>query len=226
MCTVSILRQEAGLIFTMNRDEHRLRAGESPLQKWTLNDIDLISARDGQAGGTWAAFRPYDQSFAFLLNGYHDSDKAREFENSRGRIIPDLLSSNSSATFWDAFTFQDYPSFTLGHYRDGEIFITQWNGQISRQDNMSVTENIFFASSSVDQDAVCARHRKIFDDWCASQQEIKNHIPLCHLHNDVFLNTESRHTKSITQFDLSDHKATARYWSFESCDNTDISHLT
>lgn len=79
-------------IVVANRDEFHARTA-APVAAWT-DAPQLLGGRDLQAGGTWFAL---DRQRRFgLITNYRERARARRSAPTRGRLIPDYLSTAAS----------------------------------------------------------------------------------------------------------------------------------
>jgi len=90
MCTLSVRRDGASLILTMNRDELRGRRDEIPP---AIRTGGWTGPLDGEKGGTWTGINPAGVT-ACLLNGYR-KDEADSSLPSRGEIVPRVMEAAS-----------------------------------------------------------------------------------------------------------------------------------
>lgn len=125
MCIVAIAWQlfdELPLVLLSNRDEFFERPTE-PLHQWS--DQSIYAGRDKQSGGTWLGIHQqpdqeksleyYSQNgrWAAVLN-FRDGVQASNEERSRGALVTDFLTSDSSPMdFARSINLRDYAGFNL-----------------------------------------------------------------------------------------------------------------
>ena len=172
MCTVTVFRGPERLLVTMNRDERRTRAEETPPRAVDAGSgAAWIGPADGHKGGTW--FGASNRGvIACLLNAYAPEDLAllgRDDLPSRGAILPALLAQETSqlrAWLSDGLDPTPYPSFTLvlTTARWGLTYSWRLDGGVTRSE---IPAGWFMVTSSLwrSVDVVGWRQRQ-FERWC------------------------------------------------------------
>jgi uncharacterized protein with NRDE domain len=109
------------LVIAANRDEYRNRP-TLPLAPWVADGgMQIVSGRDGRAGGTWMGITPAGR-VAFLTN-VRGPALARPALRSRGELVLRWLKSDTGVTAWSAdVAAGDYDGCNLvvGDWRSGE----------------------------------------------------------------------------------------------------------
>jgi hypothetical protein len=227
MCTVTIFRGPDSTLVTMNRDEARGRAAESPPALVSgAGGPSWLAPTDGEKGGTW--FGVNDRGIvACLLNAYVPGDLAlygRPDVPSRGTIIPELLGREPDhAVSWlrDEFDPSPYPSFTVVLTTPKTALSYAW-----RLDSGVTTSEVGDGWSMVTsslwrtQDVVPWRHRR-FDQWLDTGSPTTNGLPGFNLlvvpdkkEWSPFTTRSFSMTRSITQAEVKTARSSARmrYW--------------
>ena len=126
MCTVTFVPTSTNVIITSNRDEQESRAAAAPTQ-YTVNDQVLYFPKDPKAGGTWFAVTS-GGSAAVLLNGASERHVPKPpYRKSRGLIVLDILSADSSADYWTHIDLDKIEPFTLILF-DKTLSQLRWDG--------------------------------------------------------------------------------------------------
>lgn len=131
MCSVSWIRDAAGLHVFMNRDERRSRAPERPPRVFARAGVRRIAPEDGAAGGTWIAANEFGL-VVLLVNGYlHDDARRTDEPRSRGLLVDDMAAARSSLELADALRATDltpYRSFRmLALHPDDDGCVATWD---------------------------------------------------------------------------------------------------
>ncbi|MFW6163537.1 MAG: NRDE family protein [Planctomycetota bacterium] len=189
MCTVTSHLDTARLAVTMNRDERRERAAETPpVVHPAQGDAPAwVAPIDSQSGGTWMGAN--DRGLvACLTNRYLPRDaEPRGPRPSRGAIIPALLArgGHQAARTWlaEAFDPTDYASFTLLLCSPVGREVVQWPAEqgLVRHDWGEGEGWAQFSSSSWRTEEVLAWRRARFAEWLAAGAEHVGHLPAYHL---------------------------------------------
>lgn len=122
MCTLTWLRDEAGLRVFFNRDEKRTRAPGLPPQVMTARGVRYLAPVDSQAGGTWIAANAHGLVVA-LLNYYDAAPLAFPADpaavpprTSRGHLVREMAGVPDAATVGRELredSLESYPPFIL-----------------------------------------------------------------------------------------------------------------
>lgn len=216
MCSVVIIRMDDQLVVTMNRDERRDRAPETPPVTWPNG---MQAPRDEAAAGTWIGVMPHG-AWACLLNSY-EVTKDQPQAISRGAIIPYILGADDPVLALQALDKTPYKPFRLllGD-AEGGLQQSHWDGQDFRQQQMTAMP--FFTSSSSWQATEVLQQRKdVFDEWAAAgMPQDKLGRPLINLWREaneprtgILMQRPETHTTSITQIRLKPlHNPAMQYW--------------
>ncbi len=211
MCTLSLFRQNSGYKVFMNRDERHDRVAELA-PKLIAKDPDVFAPIDPQSGGTWIAHN--NKGFwGCLLNGYFENatDSNASYQ-SRGEILPNLLSSDNPLESIEAIDASRYLSFRLvvGSAHAHRLFI--WDGKNYREGEFHAAHDnraFFLTSSSWNQEEVISMRTKLFEQWAQNPaNEISNDIPTYHYSQEpnreaaIFMMRSYSGTKSITALDV------------------------
>jgi len=219
MCTLSIIPNDGQLIVTMNRDERRDRpeSGEMHVTR------DAAYPSDAGTGGTWFGFNRHGLILA-VLNRYDVPQ--RDSTLSRGRFIPALLSASNIEEAMEKFTALhskgDNP-FELVLMSKGRILHVQWDGQRVERKNHDAKIPFFLTSSSEYTATAIPLRQKLFNEFLQSHpvngRDATAILRDLHLSGaagqenlSIFMQRESKHTKSITQAVLSSDGVAATYY--------------
>jgi len=230
MCTVTIHRDAETLVVTMNRDEARTRAPESPPKIFALEDFaeEWMAPIDGDAGGTWIGVNAHGV-VGCLLNAYRPGQVLALPETpsafSRGTIVPAVLAQGDGEQVrkWITQDFDPspYESFQLVVVWLGGGARCVWSGS-EDLDCLSCQDEWTLVSSSLwKPDAVLAWRREAFEQWRIAGSEKRGHLPTFHLLQaegkeewSPLMDREWSCTRSITQahVDGRTRRSVLRYW--------------
>ena len=229
MCTVTIRRQTAGLLVTMNRDEADARAPETPPQIHRPGGAPVwVAPHDSEKGGTWMGANELGVT-ACLLNAYRPGesllpDTSGEFR-SRGEIVPALLERGKfeEGVRWllEEFDPRSYPSFTLlaASLEGAKRFTWLRDGAIAVD---GIDPGWTVHSSSVwDSEPVIRWRERAFARWLDSGAEMTGDLPRFHLIQEEghavrspLMRRDWSSTRSVTQVavDAGAGRVDLRYW--------------
>lgn len=113
MCTLSYIPHNDGFYVTHNRDEKISRGAQYAPQKTVTQRGTVLWPGDAYSGGTWIAAHS-DGRVAALLNGGLEAHHSQPpYRHSRGIIIAELLTQESTAAFMNSYALHDIEPFTL-----------------------------------------------------------------------------------------------------------------
>ena len=230
MCTVSILRDNGGLVVTSNRDELRTR-DEAGIRQDLSEMTQRIYPIDAQAKGTWLGVNNYG-IVASLLNMY-EADYQGSL--SRGLIIPRLLEFGCLADVreWLAQSFEPslHSAFVLLLMNKDELYRYRWDGLSFNAELIEFSHSFLESSSSVDLEATVMYRQRLFANWRTRDGSAED-ILAFHCQRDeanasksVCMAREHSHTKSVSQIKIDASSVEFRYLSPERLGplvNTDI----
>jgi hypothetical protein len=239
MCSVTIHRKQPlrgkacpryTHIITMNRDETLTRGAETPPCIW--KNGALIAPTDPTSNGTWIGARK-DGIWACLLNGYLSDAACIDTPQSRGAIIPDILSDPQPEQAFLKRDLRRHRAFRLLIGNAQTITEYFWDGQLLSQKTMPDDDWLFITSSSLKQKQVKAYRQAAFETWRDDGATIKaNGIPDIHLYQEknnlefgILMQRDYAKTKSITQIILQhEQPVQMRYWLADATQNP--AHIT
>lgn len=100
------------LIMAANRDEYHRRPTRA--MHWWPDSPEILAGRDLQAGGTWLGISRQGRLATVTNYRKEDATQAKREYDSRGTIVVDFLTGESSApTFSRALAGADYAGFSL-----------------------------------------------------------------------------------------------------------------
>jgi len=126
MCTLSFIPEANGYLVGMNRDEQISRSSTLPPERFPIEGGYAIYPREN-SGGTWIAANSFGVTLA-LLNWYSVTPSAPKSQ-SRGEVIPHLISGEDSGSVHDALTGLSLggtlPFRLIGVFSQGRK-VTEW----------------------------------------------------------------------------------------------------
>lgn len=231
MCTVTVIPYGDTLIITMNRDEAKCRAESAPLITQLSNEHFGWFPIDNTSRGTWCGVNNFGV-VAMLLNRYQESNLLAR--RSRGNLVPTALRlQNLSDIRTDALAinWQAYAPCDLLLAQGKQWVRFSWSGDHCHQTEGSFDQPFILTSSSVDiADATDWRYKSfsmfIGEKLDADANTALNfHLTTCPGNPSlgIFMQREQRHTKSITQIQLSHKSIKARYFSESAIEKNNFS---
>lgn len=216
MCTLTVWRDAARLIVTMNRDDAPARP-EAPPRLWTNEGADFAAPVDLEAGGAWIGVNARGV-VACLLNRY---DTAQKGERSRGDVVLAAmagLDAPRAAACVEALDHRLYAPFTCLVVSQSECQRIDWNGEGCTRATVMATTPWMITSSSWRIDEVRARREALFTAQMAKgPAEPALSAFHCRRHPGEeawapMMRRENSQTKSITQVRIDAANIEMRYW--------------
>lgn len=219
MCTLTVHKDAARISVTMNRDELRSRREDGI--GWKVDHgIMRMYPLDAKASGSWIGVNECGVVLC-LLNRYEKP--ARADLSSRGLIIPEALAQGDykQVSDWIQRTLDPnrYNPFTLIVLSRENSYRFDWDG--AQSFIAPLPRSGWYMTTSSSEDAVNVRHYRweLFDDWLLSGASYWGSLPGFHLSHDEgepskspFMRRPNRHTKSITQINVSPAHAELVYY--------------
>ncbi len=223
MCTLSVIKNEVGLIMTMNRDEHRLRHESEKLSAVQLRDgCKVVFPTDLKSGGSWFGFNQRGVVLA-LLNRYQDPLKMDVI--SRGEIIPKALSQGISDNVFDfcgSLAVESYNPFDLIMISTGNCYQFKWTGNDYKIVPITINPSYFKTSSSVEMNSTLSWRSQFFEKWMKNNKNtINSESILKNIHleqavenksRSIFMSREHSHSKSVCQVLLTNSNLVFQYY--------------
>lgn len=224
MCTISWLRSPGRLLLTMNRDERRLRAAESPPRMIRLQDgSSWLGPADGEEGGTWIGLHEAGW-VACLTNRYPDPGAVSSEGSwpSRGEIVPRVMhfsDPEAARRGLESFPFGDYRPFTLLVASAASARQWSWNGDRLWRRQLPGPGWRMLTSSSWRPRQVARWRRERFRRWVQQGAPCEGGLPTFHSTQPegrqtwaVLMDRPDTHTRSITQVRIEQGRGEMFYW--------------
>ncbi|WP_339667885.1 NRDE family protein [Dasania marina] len=204
----------------MNRDEARSRVEDGAIEAASSAQLNSWYPVDKESGGTWVGVNNAG-IVAMLLNRYQEQNPVAS--HSRGELVPAILATKNSKelTLLAAqLNWQNYaPCDVLVFDRHRWTHIC-WNGQGYNLLNHDYVTPLLRTSSSEDLDRTRQWRLHAFSRFLDLQSTgpeavLNFHLSPCAHDPSIGVNMArpDRHTKSITQIQLSKGLVQARYFS-------------
>lgn len=149
MCTVSFVFANGKTIITSNRDEKVVRPNAVEPKSYLVNNKNIIFPKDQKAGGTWYAITE-EATVLVLLNGAAEKHELKPlYRKSRGLIVLDLISANSSIEAWGNIDLSEIEPFTLVLFQNKKLYQLRWNEIQKEAVSLDVTQNHIWSSSTL-----------------------------------------------------------------------------
>src|SRR5688572_12833547 len=128
MCTVTFIPARGNFFFTSSRDEKNSRSKAIVPTLYRYNECNLIFPKDGDAGGTWIAFKENGDA-AVLLNGAFICHTSRPpYRISRGVVILDIFTTERPSRTFSKADLLDIEPFTLILFEKSCLYEFRWDG--------------------------------------------------------------------------------------------------
>lgn len=129
MCTVSFVPTKQGAIISSNRDENVARGNTISPTTYVENKVKLVYPKDEKGTGTWIGYNEFN-FMAVLLNGAFEKHLYKPpYKQSRGLIIPFVLSNNNPIAAIQHYNFNEIEPFTLILFGNNNLLEFRWDGK-------------------------------------------------------------------------------------------------
>lgn len=227
MCSVTWIRDDAGLHVFMNRDERRSRAPERPPRVYTQDGVRRIAPADGAAGGTWIAVNEHGL-VVLLVNGYlHDDARRADEPRSRGLLVDDMAGARSSVGLVARLRATDlgpYRSFRLlALHPDEPGRVATWDGSaLDVVDGADAHRPLL--SSSHAASAVAAARLETWNESTAGREldvEVLERYHASHVRGpsafSVCMHRDDAETRSLVRVDVDRERARLAWFPGSPC---------
>lgn len=221
MCTLTVWRDAARLIVTMNRDDAAARPEAAP-RLWRDGDRSFAAPVDLEAGGTWIGVNR-NGVVACLLNRY---DRAAKGERSRGGVVLAAMAGRDvtdAVACVEAVDHRSHGPFTCVVVSPRESQRVDWDGGQCVATPIRALTPWLITSSSWRFDEVRAQREALFALHMAESGGIGAALSEFHCRPPSqgdswapMMRREASQTKSITQVRVDGAEAEMRYWRRES----------
>ncbi len=220
MCTVSFVHSNGKTIITSNRDEQVVRLAIEP-QKYIVNNKNLIFPKDPKSGGTWFATNEKN-TVLVLLNGAEEKHiQKQNYRKSRGLIVLDLISSDSTIDYWNEINLENIEPFTLVLFQENKLYQLRWNEIEKTYLDLDISKHHIWSSSTLYSKIIREKRANWFYDFLKHKSSISEDEML-----DFHKNTQNENqenglvinrnnqlkTLSITQIILENQTSEMRYF--------------
>jgi uncharacterized protein with NRDE domain len=128
MCTVTYLPLKNGFLLTSNRDERTVRKLALKPEVQEINGVVLLFPKDQHAGGTWIATAPNNRTVCLLNGAFEPHIPSPPYRKSRGLVVLDFFSYNTTDEFATTYILQDIEPFTMLIAEQEKLLELHWNG--------------------------------------------------------------------------------------------------
>jgi len=224
MCILSIVKSEASIIITSNRDEQRSRKNSQPPEIVEFESRQTILARDAQAHGTWLLTDNCGRT-AILLNGaFEFHTPSPPYRESRGIILMNLFQEENFKSAFLFYNLENIEPFQIIYIDHNQTHQCIWDGNQKHIFNIDLSLPQVFFSPTLYTKSLQEKKKKHFFDTFTNFQILNAH-QLFEFHSeqnensdvDFFMNREHQTTKSISQIEL--HSTFSKYIHWQAWDN-------
>jgi hypothetical protein len=231
MCTVTFIPSGNSFFFTSSRDEQVGRPLASLPQVYEINGHRILFPKDSQAGGSWIAVNE-NGSAAVLLNGAIKAHQGEHpYRKSRGLVLLDLISTNSSADSFERTDFSGIEPFTVILFENKNLYSGKWDGRMKWLESLNIHKAHIWSSVTLYDPEAVRKRENWFNEWI-SQNAYPGTLDIIHFHqkggdgdpfNDILMNRDHRlFTNSISSIRLSPEIADFRYLDLRSGENAEV----
>ena len=164
MCTVTFISTTNGYIITSNRDEKIVREKAIPPQSYEVNGKQIIFPKDQKAGGSWIVHT--ENKVIVLLNGAQEKHEVKpSYRKSRGLIVLEIASAINSIEHWKIIDLSEIEPFTMVLFENNKLFELQWNEIQKSQEELAISENHIWSSSTLYSKEIRTERAKWFTNF-------------------------------------------------------------
>jgi hypothetical protein len=172
MCTVTYVYSNGKSIITSNRDEKTFRESAIEPKSYLINNKKITFPKDQKAGGTWFAISE-NQSVIVLLNGAAEKHILKpSYKKSRGLIVLDIISAESSISKWNQLDLVDIEPFTLVLFEENKLYQLRWNETEKETVLLNATKNYIWSSATLYPKNIREQRANWFTNFIDTKPEI------------------------------------------------------
>jgi len=218
MCTVLFIPANNRFYFASLRDESPHRPLASLPEIIPGIEMDILTPRDAQAGGSWIGVNSAGNVLILLNGGFINHQRALHYRKSRGLIVKELLQSAVLLADWEALLLDHIEPFTIIAWTEGSLFQLVWDGILKHCIGLDPNIPYLWSSSTLyTQEAKMIRQQK-FDYWMDGQPSISKQTIIDFLNsytdekNGFIMNRNNMiRTLSYSFIELDKHNAVMHY---------------
>lgn len=224
MCTVSYVFSNGKTIITSNRDEKLLRPSAIEPKIYAVNNKNILFPKDKKAGGTWFAIKD-DATVLVLLNGATQKhDLKPSYRKSRGLIVLDLISADSSILEWNTIDLIGIEPFTLVLFEGKKLYQLRWNEIEKEKTQLNENQNYIWSSSTLYSSEIRQQRESWFKEYDkknptltpANMTNFHRYTESENLENGLTINRNNQlKTLSVTQAIIEDNKVIVSYFDLQ-----------
>jgi uncharacterized protein with NRDE domain len=170
MCTVTFIATSNGFVISSNRDEKISREKAISPKSYEINGKKVVFPKDQKAGGTWIAHT--ENKVVVLLNGAKEKHQAKSFyRKSRGLIVTEIASANSSLKYWKTVDLENIEPFTIVLFENNKLFQLQWNEIEKNEQEFDVSQNHIWSSATLYSKEIRIERAKWFSTFLQKNPE-------------------------------------------------------
>jgi uncharacterized protein with NRDE domain len=208
MCTVSFVPVKDKIFITSNRDEKNWRQPAKSPELYNLKEQDVLSPKDGNAGGSWIALCR-NGNVGVLLNGAFEKHVSqKEYLKSRGIVFLEIMDSERPLNRFLKMSLEGIEPFTLILWQKNNLYECRWDANSRKHCQSLPAYRPYIWSSSTLYDSEVRKKRELwFAKWLNKtptphQEEVLNFHRFAgdgDEQNDLFMNRDGNvFTVSIT----------------------------
>ncbi|MFY8127448.1 MAG: NRDE family protein [Chitinophagaceae bacterium] len=168
MCTVSFVPTISGVIITSNRDENILRGNTNYPLEYFENKVSHVYPKDEKGSGTWIGYNEFNY-VAVLLNGAFEKHVSKPpYKQSRGKIIPTILSCNNPTLAVEQINFIGIEPFTLILYGNKSLVEYKWDGNKLHSNFLHSNQCYLWNSATLYSKEMEVQNQKELNYLCSS----------------------------------------------------------
>ncbi len=165
MCTVTFLPGQDKILFTSNRDEHKMRSIALFPARYDYTTGNIVFPKDTQAGGTWVAVHENGNAMVLMNGAFKRHIPVYPYRKSRGLVFLEIFDSSEPKTSFDDIDLGNIEPFTLVIWQKDELWEARWDGLKKYTLRLPADVPHIWSSASLYDEEVIHKREQWFREW-------------------------------------------------------------
>jgi hypothetical protein len=165
MCTVTFVPTTSGYFLTSNRDEKNTRSKAFLPAIYSVNGVELMFPKDGDAGGSWIVLKENGDSLCLLNGAFENFIDRGTFTVSRGKIVIEIAQSVNLIDGFKNISLNETAPFTLIIVNEKKLFECRWDGEKKYCKALANTKAHIWSSATLYTEIQQSKREDWFSNW-------------------------------------------------------------
>lgn len=166
MCTVTFIPKGKGqYILTSSRDEQTTRPNAFPPEIETHSNYSIMFPRDPKGGGTWIATANTGITVCLFNGAFRAHKPEYPYKKSRGLIVLDFFTFNSTNDFYQKYELKNIEPFTLVIADQMSLLEIKWDGKRKYLSSHDLKVPKIWSSVTLYPPDIMKRRKSWFATW-------------------------------------------------------------